>query len=515
MGRGGGVTETAGNLDSIAQFDSLVKSAERVLELDRDAESSDESPYTLNDYARAGSVMLDHSDLVLIGVSGQPRATRPKLGGTRWIAQRAEDFNLPVIHIPVERPFDAELIWTDEGRREQRRIFEFGSETAKPMIFRAALDISLLGEPFDLSKTELGWIERRMVAQLDPSYNAKEWDKRWKFGSSDALVSHDLMDVPQQIDSDLKPAKAWADCRASAMAELVRGSFIVAALLAVVGVFGALLGVLFPDPTIALSGKILELACLLLIFWFIWRSRRYDWRSQWLSQRQLERHIDQVSWLSLTGRGHVHSAAPHLLKFQADNIARWSNAYFRALTRSASFPAARLTADYLKTVQALVLKNLVVDQIEYFEDEIPFHTKSDEALERWIKGCVLIAAAVTLAYVLPPVHALMERVMEETEPQRVVPVLGALLPAAAAALGAIRNHGEYAQIAARYEGACAALGVIKSQLAARLPDRRPDVVRSPMSSTSLTSVIMSTTNILFQEVHGWKAILQTKEIEPA
>jgi hypothetical protein len=45
--------------------------------------------------------------------------------------------NLPVIQIPLERPFDAELIWTEEGRREQRRIFEISSETAKPNIFEA------------------------------------------------------------------------------------------------------------------------------------------------------------------------------------------------------------------------------------------------------------------------------------------------------------------------------------------------------------------------------------------
>src|SRR5208337_819835 len=409
----------SGSLDPIARFERLVKSAERVLELDRDDESRDEAPYTFNDYARAGSVMLDHTDLVLIGVPTQRRATLPKLGGTEWIEQLAEDLNLPVIRIPLGRPFDAELIWTQDGRREQRRIFEISSKTAKPKIFEAALDISLLGDPFDFSKTRLGWVEQRMAAQLNPSYNAKEWDRRWELGSSDALVSHDLMDVRQQIDRDLKAAKAWADCRASAMAELVRGSFIVAALLAVVAVFGALLGVLVQDdPTVAYGGKVLELTCLVLIFWFIRRSHGYEWRSQWLSLRQLDRHIEQVAWLLLTGRGHIQATPPHLSKFQADHIARWANAYFRALMRSASFPTAHLTSDYLKTVHTLVLRNLVEDQIEYFEHEIPFQSRSDEVLERWIMACVLIAAAATIAYLLPPAHALMERAIGESAPKR-------------------------------------------------------------------------------------------------
>jgi hypothetical protein len=78
----------------------------------------------------------------------------------------------------------------------------------------------------------------------------------------------------------------------------------------------------------------------------------------------------------------------------------------------------------------------------------------------------------------------------------------------------MRHHGEYAQIAARYEGACEELQAIRSQLAMRLPDRRTDFSPSPLRSTYLASIIERATEVLIQEVQGWRAILQKKEIEP-
>jgi hypothetical protein len=507
-----GETKGAQGSGPVSRFNQLLNKAARVLELDRDNDSDNKAPFTLGDYAQAGSIILDHSDLILVAVYGEPY---PALGGTRWIEQRAEEMDLTVIRLPVERPFDAELIWTDDGRREQRRLFEMDCEKTRSEIFDAALDRRLLGEPFDPSKTRLGWMERRMVAQLNPEYNAQEWNKRWQLGTSDALTRSSLGLAPQQIDTALKAAKTWADSRASAMAELVRGSFILAALLGVVAVFGALLKILFPIPLLASAGEVLEIVCLLLMFWFIWRSRRYNWRSQWLSLRQLERHLDEVAWLLLMGRGRTYVTPPHLSQFQTDHIAQWTNVFFHAVIRNSSFPTARLTADYLKTVHALVLKNLIDDQIEYFQREAPFQQKSDEILERSIKVCVITAGLVTAAYLFPLTHFAIDSLLGDSAPERIVPVLGALLPAAAAAVAAVRNHGEYAQIAARYEGAGTALGMIRSQLAARLPNRRPDFSPPPLRSAPLASIVARASDILIQEVQGWRAILQKKEIEPS
>jgi uncharacterized membrane protein YbhN (UPF0104 family) len=150
-----------------------------------------------------------------------------------------------------------------------------------------------------------------------------------------------------------------------------------------------------------------------------------------------------------------------------------------------------------------------------------FQQKSDEALERWTKLCVFVAFAVTFAYLvygfadyfLPP-DLQMAHLLGETAPMRVVSVVGALFTAAATALTAIRSHGEYAQIAARYEGTWEALRAIHARLAARLPDRRPDFSPPLLRSATLASIVGQATDNLVQEVQGWRAILQHKEIEP-
>jgi hypothetical protein len=160
------------------------------------------------------------------------------------------------------------------------------------------------------------------------------------------------------------------------------------------------------------------------------------------------------------------------------------------------------------------LQNLVVDQISYFEGEISFQHKSDEVLERSIKACVFVALAATFVYLLLPARLRLQQILGESTLGEIVAVLGALLTAAAAAFSAMRNHGEYAQIASRFDGSRESLQAIQTELTARLPNRRPDFSPPPLRSAFLASIVGAVTDILIQEVQGWRAILQKKEIEP-
>lgn len=507
--------------DAIAQFERLIEKAERVLELDRDDKSSDAASFTLRDYSQAGLVILDHSELVLVALHEEPS---PALGGTRWIAEQAEEKGLAVIEMPIERPFAARLIWGVDGRREERMLFQEGSRETDANLFAAAL--RLLGPEFDLSKLRLGKSERRFVAQLNPEHNEREWGRRWQLDTP-GLARRDLGLAKQHIETDLKDAKVWADLRASAMAELVRGSFIFSALLSAVAVFGALLVTFFPQPSepaaapggkvdlvLGLGGKGLEIICLAIILCLMLRSRRRDWRSYWLSLRQLERYIEQTAWQLLLGRCRVYETPSELGKFQTDDIAKWTNAYFRALIRNSSFPTAHFTPDYLKTVHTLTLRNLVVDQIGYLEGEAKFQQKSDDVLECWTWTFVAAAGVVTVAFFLYLAISGFQDAGSIRDWGRIVGSLGALCTATAAALSAIRSHGEYAQIAARYEGTWEALQSIQSRLAARLSDRHADYSSPRLRSAWLASIVGEATDILIREVQGWQAILQKKEIEP-
>jgi hypothetical protein len=520
---------------ALRRFDELYEVADRVLELDWNYGEC-RGAFKASDYEQAARIILDHSDVVLV-VTHPDR--RSRAGGTRWIEQRAEENGLVIIRVPAVEPAKATLTWTTpDGRREQRHLFavEAARESSWKLdsgIISVALDDGLLGPPCVLSKTQPGWLERRMLAQLDIKSNADEWDKRWNLGSSDPLVRRDLGLAPQQIDADLKDVKAWADWRASAMAELVRGSFIMAALIGVLAVFASLIGIVAHAVSesgmlvalLSYGGKMAEIGFLFLISWLIQRSRRFSWRSQWLSLRQMERFLEQAAWLLLLGRACAYTPPPHLTQFQTDAVATWTNMYFRAVVRHCSFPNVRFSSDYLKTVHELALRNLIFNQISYMEGEIRFQQRSDEVLELWTNRFVKLALLLTAIYLCYRLSGLLLQkewptlveAAERMEPivRSVVSVFGAVFTAMATALAAVRSHGEYGQIAARYEGTLATLRGISSRLTARLPDLQPDFSPPTFRSATLAAVIRQATDALIQEVQGWRAILQTKEIEPA
>jgi hypothetical protein len=519
-------TPATAGVGPVETFRELIKIADRVLELDpADPEPGPGKTFVDDDYAQAGSVILSHTDILLVAVGNDAPKVR---GGTRWMEEQAELLDLAIIHIPVERPSEALLIWTEEGRRQSRRLFNAASDGINPAVFEPALARTVLPTVVDHSKMRLGWFERGMTAQLDPAVNARYWDKRWMLrGSSTSLTMQGLGRVQAGIDSDLKSVRVWADNRASAFAELVRGSFIFCAVLGAVAVAGALIGILW--PRIARPGKVIEIVCLLVILWFIQRSKRFNWRSQWLRLRELERCIDQAAWLLLLGRTRNYTPLAHLRGVKVDDCTAWCQAYLRAMLRSACVPHARLDPDYINTAHQLMLHNYVGDQRTYYRDEAVFNQKSDAVMERNINRSVSVALVMTSLYLMAhwlepwldcPISQFGESLKLtpliesfKTYSTQVVTVLGALMPATAAALSAIRHHGEYAQIALQYENTAAALQGVEYKLVSLLPDRR-NGTRQPRSSI-LHALMVQATDATFQEIQGWSAVLQKKEIEPA
>lgn len=518
--------EEADREDAVQVYRELLERASRVLELDPPTGPIDSRELTNESYAQAGSIILSHCDIVIVAIheDGDDHA-----GGTKWIEQRTEDLNLPLIRVPIDRPSQATLIWTTEGRRETRALFNEVSEGLNSTVFDSALNQTLLNQSATPTPYTSGWFENRIINQLKPSFNSQLWDERWTLpATGTSLADHSLGSVTKQIDDDLKMVKVWADHRASALAIIVRGSFIFCAMLGSLAVFGAVVGLL--QPGLGKPGKILEIACLTIILCFIRRSTRLNWRAQWLSLRQLERSIEQVAWLLTLGRVPPFAVPAHAHEFQDDEHNIWANWYLRSVLRAASFPNARLDADYIKTVHELASKNLVRNQISYFESEAAFYHRADERLDIYIKRCILLAFLVTFVYLTAPymlslvLHFDMPAELSNvlwtisakmpTVASPVATALGALMPAIAAALSAIRSHGEYAQIAARYRGTSDALQQLEFQAVHMLTDRRRNRRGLPLRSGEVAELLLAATNSLFQEVVGWQSILRKKEIEP-
>jgi hypothetical protein len=208
----------------------------------------------------------------------------------------------------------------------------------------------------------------------------------------------------------------------------------------------------------------------------------------------------------------------------------WLNWYRRAVLRKAAFPDARLDADYINTVQELALQNLIRNQITYFESEATFYNEADERLETYINWCIAIAFVVTISYLaisllLPLIlrsssTAIIVEFLQQLETRMtstgalLATFFGALMPAIAAALAALRSHGEYAPIAARYLGTSSALQRLERQVLLTLPDRRRNPAIKSASSAEVSEQIVAATSSLFQEVIGWQSVLKKKKIEP-
>jgi hypothetical protein len=367
----------------------------------------------------------------------------------------------------------------------------------------------------------MGWLERGFAAQLRLKLNEDLWDQRWISKSTSSLVDHSLGNVSREIDSDLKSIKAWADHRASTMAEITRGSFILCMLLGFLAITGALMGLI--QPELSKVGKILELGSLTIVLFMVWRSHRLAWRAQWLSIRETERCLDQAAWLLLLGRTRTYESPNQVKDLVLDNVGLWSASILRATLRRASFPTAHLSSNYLNAVHRLALDNLITSQSEYLLRESAYNLKADHRLERYSNRCVSVGAISAAAYlllyallpeILPPARYLGP-VLSQDHARHVFSLtastLGILMPTAAATCAAIRHYGEYAQVSSRFRNTSLSLQKVSTELQSRLQDRRRGIP-SPQSRL-IASEISEATDLLLQEVQSWNSILRRKELE--
>jgi hypothetical protein len=206
-----------------------------------------------------------------------------------------------------------------------------------------------------------------------------------------------------------------------------------------------------------------------------------------------------------------------------DRVGIWSASMLRAVLRNASFPTSVLDSNYLNAVHAILLNNLVRDQVTYLLDEKDFNHKADARLERWSSRLIFIGALSAVLYLvtfalLPKVPQLPDAVLAIVKNEKLAHVcamiastFGILMPTAAATCSAIRHYGDYSQIASRYQNAIHSLKQIEHVLLAHLEDRRRNSLTP--SSDFLSKEAIRATDILADEVKSWNRLLRKKEIE--
>ncbi len=485
-------------------FDSFLTTAARVLELDCQSSSIENE-----DLAQAGDVILSHADFLLVAMH---ELADDHAGGTRWLVEQALELALPVIRIPMESEQPVTIEWSEDERRQKFEILP-GSDTCQRLI-DSALKVELTAP--EGSNQALGWFGSGYVSQFDPGFNEKEYDR--VLGHLNQLEP--LQSALELVAQDLKAAKVWADCRASALAELTRGSFLWCMLLSFWAVAGAISGLIF--PSMSTLGKASELIVLSVIAWFAGNAHRYSWRTHWLSTRVAERSLDHSAWLSVTGRGSKFRRAPYVHDRKRNRDSDWAAAYLKAVRRNASFPSAMFSPNYLSLAHKLVLTNLVQDQIRYYDGEIDFQRKAEEQLETCSRRMIQVAVLATAFSLLLSLQFGLVGIFGQQAPDpapqwisaagTLASALGCLMPAAAAAAAAIRFAGEYAQLARRFTDTRIALEEVRVSLDRHLPDSSPEG-HPEVSSAYLARQVVAATAALKGEVQEWSSILRGKALE--
>ncbi len=463
-------------------------------------------------YAEANRVILSHSDLLIVMVL---RNAPFRYGGSVWLEQRAFDQRVPVIHIPLDAPYEAELVWSRSGKQYRERLFHAGSVELDNARIGILLKGILTTEDRQPPVSRLtGLFLDRVPSFGGWDYFSEEITERWEGSEDDRIVIRALGDAPQRIDASFLGAYCWADHLARGYGKIYRAAFFAATMLGITAVIAAVLaGALGKNHEYAATAlKGIEFFVMLAVLGLYVREKRMLWRIRWLNYRQLAEQFRHARYLLLLGRAIPVDVPAYMQEFHEDSD--WTNWYVRAFMRQAGLPNARIDRDYLEAVRWLLETRQVDYQYKYYSQACKSQETTDGRLELTIGLLVwavlivlfLYLASYGLAAWLSPT-----KWMDEVELfMPAVAAISAILPAIAAALSAIKSHGEYAQNALRYHGMAITLRELRSELAEQRGALNGDLTRA---YNGIAKLGISTSAYLLQEVYQWRTILQMKELE--
>jgi hypothetical protein len=293
-----------------------------------------------------------------------------------------------------------------------------------------------------------------------------------------------------------------------------RRAFLLTTVLGLVAVgAGVAAGALgMPHEKGATAFKVVEFAVMLLVLGMYSREKKMRWRIRWLNYRQLAEQLRHSRYLLLLGRAIPIEVPVYMQEFHDDSD--WTNWYVRAFMRQASLPNARVDRDYLEAVRWLLERRQVGYQYEYYAQSSKHQERTDGRLDRAIG--ILVWTVLGLLGVYLGLHFYADwfgpprliHLLDRARPW--ITAISATLPAIAAALSAIKNHGEYAQNTLRYRGMAVTLHDLMGELAEQRGALNGDLTRAYGVIARLAA---STAGYLLEEVYQWRTILQMKELE--
>ncbi|MBE3133607.1 MAG: hypothetical protein IMZ55_09040 [Acidobacteria bacterium] len=530
-----------------AEYLRLLDLATAVFELDGRvvrSESGVRQPDSRS-YEAVGRAILHQSDLLIAVWDGQP-AHGP--GGTGQVVDEALRRGIPVVWIPwgrpsawqlrlpawrlVQAPHDAKgdgadlmrlvrelLLPSDDagcqtGLEDLREeYFAEDQKRGNPLHGCWALLRNLVCAEF-LRPRGREEITTLKMFRVDPFWTsardqaARQWTT--KQSVADAPMDHPVPShVRAFVDGAFLPHYAWANGLSMYYGNLHRSAFLLNSLLGAAAVFLALVciaaGIAGRAQTRWIVG---ELIVILGILGLTHLGRRRRWHQRWIDYRTLAERLRVARCASLLGGGGPQVLhAGHLASY-GNPLRTWMHWHYRAVERLAGLlPNVSFTREYLAACQEFWRESLIQDQRQYHEVTGTRFTKLDRRLHH-AGDCLFVLTLV--ACLLHIAHLWVEGTARFAWVPHWAPgwltLLSAFLPAAGAALAAIRSQAETHRLAQRSRAMQEALENLQLDLATVSTEEKG------LNSQRLRDCADRVSDLMIREMLDWRVVFQDRPL---
>jgi hypothetical protein len=426
----------------------------------------------IESFVLAGRATIAHADLLIAAWDGEPARGR---GGTAETVNSALMRGTPILHLPIDPAQPTTLLWSafDPVVVTAPGDAYCGRPASPPNL--CALLNALLSPPQDDRERrfihsyrrerspEYQWrLEYPLLMMLTGAHRLSREDMKagshvqaandeWCAYPRGCAACH-AVDVP--LDT-LQAAYVWSDRLASHFAQTYRSSHVLNFLLAALGAWIGLIGLVLTANPLHLASA--EAAVVLTVIINTQAGTRRCWHQRWLDYRQLSERLRPMRSLKLLG-----IAAPDPPGSPAEPVVRrWIDWYAAAVWRNIGCPTGKIEAEQVRPLAAAIAAHELQPQIDYNRRTAHKVATFDRRLE-W--GALLIFGTTLVITLLTVGSLLFEPGLLAWAGNWTV-VLSAGLPALGAAIFGIRVQGDFGALATRSSSTADQLERIADDLA--------------------------------------------------
>ncbi|CAA0123964.1 Uncharacterised protein [Halioglobus japonicus] len=523
---------TIDEFDEVLSRGNYGSSECRVLELDGHPEKRDDA------YRRCGSVLVDHSDILIAVYNG----INDSQEGTSGTVNAAISNGVPVIHISTTDQTTSIFTSGKFGRLVTKSDFSqtrLESELSRLLLFddvfsgqdkadSASVEArrEIVSERFerygDSSKLRYNEsvidFDNSGPIELDPQNIGilSSFFGRFKeFLAPKKSNDNDEVSVDTKIENpsthNFYAAYLRADRLANYYSDLHRSTFLSIFFLGTAALILAVLSLWKGIPpsilTALVSVKLVFLAC---IYWLYWRDHKYDYHGRWLEYRFLSESLRPMFYL--IGLGKTYSLVN--LRDTKEYLGRdiighngvgraWLYIYSEILIRHVGFNYCVLSQSEIIQVSEFAAKTWINGQLKYHQKNTLRMKRIGERLANW---SLYLFYATVIVVLLKLVKIAFSIHLDLIDVSTILGVLAAVFPILATASFVVSNHAEFDISSQR----SLTMGSYLSMQAQRLREN-PGSLSSQQLSDQLHEVASMTT----KEVADWLEIYEVKEAEPA